>query len=169
MLSFDLRALESHAVRVDADLPADDPVWEDGDVRPVGAAHVTGRLSSAGAGKFYFSGQMTGTAAASCRRCLDDVQVPVDEALHLLLVEPGVDEAEEPDVYLIDARAHALDLRPALREEWLLAVNTFPLCRDDCRGLCPTCGANRNRTKCTCAPAADPRWNALTSPHDARR
>lgn len=170
MLSFDLRSLESHAARVDAELPADDPVWEEGDFRPVDAVRVTGRLSSAGVGRFYFSGRIAGAAAASCRRCLDDnVQVRVEEEVQLLLVEPGADEADEPDVFLIDVREHILDLRPAIREVWLLAVPAFALCRESCLGLCPTCGVNRNLAECSCTPAIDPRWSALTSLRDAKR
>ncbi len=170
MLSFDLRSLESHAARVDAELSADDPVWEEGDVPPVDAVRVTGRLSVAGAGRFYFSGRIEGTAAASCRRCLDDdVRVHVGEDLNLLLVEPGADEADEPDVFLIDVREHTLDLRPAIREEWLLAVPAFALCRESCLGLCPNCGTNRNLAECSCKPATDPRWNALMSHPDVRR
>jgi uncharacterized protein len=121
-------------------------------------------------GRFYFSGRIEGAAAASCRRCLDDnVQVPVEEDVHLLLVEPGADEADEPDVFLIDVREHILDLRPAIREEWLLAVPAFALCRESCLGLCPNCGVNRNLAECSCTPAIDPRWNALTSLRDAKR
>jgi uncharacterized protein len=166
MLSFDLRSLEATAVRVEAELPAEDPVWEEGDARPAGAVRVTGRLSSAGAGKFYFSGRIGGTANTSCRRCLDDVQLDVDLEVHLLLVDAAADEADQPDVYLIDARQHELDLRPAIREEWLLSVPQFAVCSDSCQGLCPTCGGNRNTGACTCRPAVDPRWSALSSLRD---
>lgn len=169
MLSFDLRSLESHAARVDAELSADDPVWQEEDVRPADALRVTGRLSSAGVGRFYFSGRIEGSAGTSCRRCLDDVQARVDEEVHLLLVEPGTDEADQPDVFLIDVRDHSLDLRQAIREEWMLSVPPFSLCQESCQGLCPNCGANRNVTECACTPAIDPRWSALVSPHDAER
>ena len=61
--------------------------------------------------------------------------------------------------------ARELDLRPALREEWLLHAPAFPLCREDCKGLCPQCGNDRNLAAdeggCACQPAADPRWAAL--------
>lgn len=166
MLSFDLRSLESVAARVDAELRSDDGVWEAGDARPITAVAVTGRLSAAGAGKFYFSGHIKGTAGSSCRRCLEDMHVSVDEALHLLLVDGTADEADEPDVYLIDARQHELDLRAAIREEWLLAVPQFAVCSESCQGLCPTCGGNRNTGACACKAATDPRWNALTSLRD---
>ena len=38
---------------------------------------------------------------------------------------------------------------------------SVPLCRPDCLGLCPTCGADRNEEPCTCAEPGDPRWAAL--------
>jgi uncharacterized protein len=166
MLSFDLRTLESTAARVEAVLPADDPVWEEGDALPVSGVSVSGRLSAAGAGKFYFSGRISGMAATSCRRCLEDLQVAVDQELHLLLVDGTSEEADQPDVYLIDVRQHELDVRPAIREEWLLAVPQFAECSETCQGLCPTCGGNRNVGACACKPAIDPRWSALSSLSD---
>jgi uncharacterized protein len=78
-----------------------------------------------------------------------------------LFAESGLDEAEEDDVVPIPAGARELDLRPAVREEWLLAVPAFALCKEDCLGLCVTCGADRNTGACTCAPATDPRWEGL--------
>ena len=48
-------------------------------------------------------------------------------------------------------------------EHTILALPDVPLCRDDCRGLCPQCGTNRNLGACSCAPDADPRspWTVL--------
>lgn len=163
MLSFDLRSLEAQAARVDGELAASDPIWEEGDPRPVEGVRVSGRLSQAGAGRFYFSGQLEGEASASCRRCLTEVRQKVSEEVHLLLVDGAADEADEADVYVIDARDRELDLRPAVREEWLLATPAFMVCSEDCKGLCPSCGANRNQEPCRCTPTVDPRWSALTS------
>ncbi len=166
MLSFDLRALEARAAVVDGALEPSDPVWDAGDPRPLEPLRITGRLSSAGAGHFYFRGQVQGVAAGECRRCLTDVTTPVTLDSHLVFVasdEEGADE--ESDAYRYDPELGELDLRPALREEWLLHAPAFPLCREDCRGLCPTCGADRNLAAeaggCACQPAADPRWAAL--------
>jgi uncharacterized protein len=162
MLCFDLRSLEARAESVDATLAGDDPVWETDDTRPADAGvHVSGRLSGAGHGRFYFSGRFEGAAQTQCRRCLIDVTSPVSDEVQLLFVESGLDDAEEDDVILIPANVRELDLRPALREEWLIAVPGFALCRDDCKGLCPSCGADRNTGECTCPPPSDPRWEAL--------
>ena len=162
MLCFDIRTLEARAESVDGRLEAGDPVWEEGDSRPADAGvHVTGRLSSAGQSRFYFSGKLEGTAVTECRRCLSSATVQVSEDIQLLFAQSGNDEADEDDVVPIPAGERELDLRPALREEWLLAVPAFALCREECRGLCPSCGADRNTEDCTCPPPSDPRWDAL--------
>lgn len=170
MLSFDLRSLESSAVRVDGILASDDKVWQDGDTRPSDGVHVTGRLSAAGTGRFYFNGRIEGAIDTTCRRCLVDVTAPVGADAHLHFRDAGKDDAEEdPDVYAISVKERDLDLRPAIREEWLLAVPPFVVCKEDCKGLCPRCGADLNLGACECAPSIDPRWNTLRSLDDVAR
>ena len=161
MLSFDIRSLASKAEHVDGFLAADDPVWREDDTRPSAPVHVVGRLSAAGGERYYFSGHLEGEAAAECRRCLTDVTMSVAEDVQLLFVEADTEGADDPDVYVVDPQAHDLDLRPALREQWLLAVPAFAECRDDCKGLCPTCGADLNAGACECAPVTDSRWETL--------
>lgn len=168
MLSYDVRSLASHAVHVDGRLSNDDPVWEEGDDRPADDIRVTGRLSAAGSGRVYFSGHLEGTAAGECRRCLVDVTVPVTDDVHLIFAEEGDEEADDPDVYRIDPRAPELDLRPAIREQWLLAAPAFVQCREDCKGLCPTCGTDLNTGACDCPPATDARWDSLRSLRDTQ-
>lgn len=143
-------------------MASNDPIWEVGDPRPAEPVHVTGRLSSAGGDRYYFSGRFEGMHSTECRRCLADVSVPVSEELHLLFAEAGDEEAEDADVYLLDPRAQELDLRPALREQWLLSVPAFSLCREDCKGLCTRCGADLNEGPCDCEAEIDPRWKGLT-------
>lgn len=161
MLSFDRSSLETKAVRVDGKLASDDPVWLEGDPRPDGDLTVTGRLSSAGEDKFYFSGRMSGELNEECRRCLGPATVKVDEELHLLFADADDEESDESDVYMLEPRGTTVDLRPALREQWLLAAPGLALCREDCKGLCPKCGADLNLGPCHCAPDVDPRWAAL--------
>ena len=55
-----------------------------------------------------------------------------------------------------------LDLEPIAHDACILELPLAPLCRADCLGLCPSCGANRNRETCTCTGKADPRWAALS-------
>jgi uncharacterized protein len=162
MLSFDIRSLETKAVQVDGSLGADDPVWEKGDLRPTEPIHVKGRLSSASEGRFYFSGRMEGSVRLPCRLCLEEVDVEVDDDVHFLLAEIGAEEADDPEVFLYDSNAHSIDLRPAIRETWLLSAPAYVQCSEDCKGLCPTCGTNLNESTCNCSTTrTDPRWDAL--------
>jgi uncharacterized protein len=163
MLSFDIQTLESKAVQVHEDLPAADPIWGDNDPRPTTGVHVEGRLSAAGDARFYLSGRISGSVQLNCRRCLVDVTAAVEEEIHSLFAPRGDSTAEDdPDVYLYDPGAYELDLRPAVRECWLLAAPVFVQCKPDCRGLCPQCGTDVNAGTCSCEPATpDSRWDAL--------
>lgn len=162
MLSFDIRSLESHAVVVDENLSNDDAVWQASDPKPADAVHVTGRLSAAGAGRFYWHGRIEGDLVLECSRCLAEARAHVEDEAHLIFAESGAEETDDPDVYELDPRADELDLRPAIREEWLLAAPTFALCRDDCKGLCPRCGADLNAGPHDCSQReSDRRWDTL--------
>jgi uncharacterized protein len=167
MLSFDIRSLESQAAQVDGELAPDDPVWEEDHVRPVKPILVHGRLSAAGPDRFYFSGRIKGETEISCRRCLKEVSVPVDEEAHFIFSSEGEDAEDDPDVFAFEPMAHSLDIRPAVRETWLLAVPGYVLCREDCKGLCPNCGTDWNNGTCECVPATtESRWDALRAIRD---
>lgn len=162
MLSFDIRSLETRAAQVNGSLSPEDPIWQEGDLRPTDPILVKGRLSSAGEGRFYFTGRIQGHTQLPCRLCLEEVDVEVDEDVHLLLAETGAEEAEDPDVFLYDPAERMLDLRPAVRENWLLTVPGYAQCSDDCKGLCATCGTNLNENTCNCTTTTtDSRWDAL--------
>jgi uncharacterized protein len=163
MLSFDIRSLTEHAITVDDTLSAEDPVWLEGDAKPSGPIRVKGRLSSAGPGRFYWHGVIEGDVELPCRRCLGEASGHVSAEAHLIFAEAEAEDVtDDPDVFVLDDRSPELDLRPAVREQWLLNVPGYALCRDDCQGLCPTCGAELNLGPCACAAtAADPRWETL--------
>lgn len=161
MLSFDIRSVEARAVQVDAELSPTDSVWQHGDQVPATPLRVTGRLSSAGSGKLYWHGRLAGNVVLPCRRCLADTTVQVQDETYVIFAEAGSDELDDPDVYVLSERSTQLDLRPAVREQWLLNVPTYALCREDCQGICPTCGKDLNEGACDCAPNTDARWGAL--------
>ena len=161
MLSFDKRSIEARAAVVDDSLPADDPVWQEGDPVPAGPLRVTGRLSSAGSGRFYWHGRIAGEVALPCRRCLTDTKSRVEDETHVIFAEAGSDEADDPDVVVLDERSMMLDLRGSVREQWLLNVPSYAVCREDCRGICPTCGKDLNEGPCECPVDRDARWDGL--------
>ena len=102
------------------------------------------------------TGTVEGAWEAPCRRCLrpvqGDLRVDVQE-----LFEP---EPRDGESYRL-GHDH-IDLEPLAREALTLDLPLAPLCSADCRGLCPTCGADLNQGDCDCPPAqVDPRWAAL--------
>lgn len=161
MLSFDIRSVASHAAEVEGAVAPDDPIWMPDDVHPDAALRVSGRLSGAGHGRFYFSGRFTGTTTLECRRCLTPVAVAVTDDASAIFSDEENEDADDPDVYPLEPGGAVVDLRPAIREQWLLNVPAFVQCRPDCKGICPTCGADLNAGPCECGPATDSRWNAL--------
>jgi uncharacterized protein len=78
----------------------------------------------------------------------------VQNEAHLLFADANDENADEPDVFPLATGGQNIDLRAAIREQWLLEASGLPLCRPDCMGLCATCGAERNAGPCACQPAA---------------
>ncbi len=112
------------------------------------------RMSCYRAGhEVFFSGVVTGVVVGQCARCLESFEFALTAPVSLVFVPRAgrwqeEEEAGDIDVYVYDGEE--IDLSPALRERILLALPTLPLCQDTCRGLCPRCGANRNRPGCEC-------------------
>ena len=102
-----------------------------------------------------------------CSRCLRDVDMPVrvdleEEFLASVDANTGapLPPPEDKEAFRIDAH-HTLDLEEAVRQSWTVALPMQPLCRPDCRGLCPSCGQDLNQRACGCAAEEDSRWSAL--------
>jgi uncharacterized protein len=73
-------------------------------------------------------------------------------------------ELKEGDMDVLYLEGEVLETRPILLEQLQLNIPMKPLCRPDCKGLCPICGADRNRAACNCEEASpDPRWAALAT------
>ena len=114
------------------------------------------------------SGDLATSLELACARCLEPVVEDVKRSFDLLYRPQGTDAGhEELSVTAAEAeigyyRGEGLLLEDTLREQVLLSVPLKVLCRENCLGLCPTCGKNRNAELCSCAqPVEDPRWAAL--------
>ncbi len=92
-----------------------------------------------------------------CRRCSVAVTGASDVAVAERFVTPA-DPVDE-EAYPIDG--DVIDLRQLVHDAVLLDLPLAPLCRSDCRGLCPVCGIDRNEATCECQPVSDPRWATL--------
>jgi len=120
----------------------------------------------------HLSGKVTGTLVMTCARCLVDYTTPTDEEFSAVYMrrESFVDEGEnldevelsgeDMDVQFFDG--DELDLWPPARDQLILAAPMRPLCKDECRGLCPLCGADLNEKDCGCdRTPTDPRLAGL--------
>jgi uncharacterized protein len=168
MLQVDLRELAHGPVDTAGELALDDPLWAGLEITLTEPVRVSGRLQATGEGRYYWHGSVRSAVAAPCRRCLQPVTVGLDEDVSALFSRDA-DALEDPDAYALASDAREIDLRPAIREEMILAAPQYVLCREDCRGLCPRCGQDLNAGPCGCAPEPDLRWSALASLRDKLR
>ncbi len=162
MLQVDLRELARGPVDTRAELAGDDPLFEGLEVPLTEPVQVTGRLQAAGDGRFYWRGSLATRLERECRRCLVPVVTPVAADIAALFSQDP-DAQEDPNSYPLAPDATQIDLRPAVREELLLAVPQWVVCREECRGLCPRCGKDLNAGPCGCPPAPDARWQGLAA------
>ena len=102
------------------------------------------------------SGRVDARWAAECRRCLRPIEGGVTAGFRELF-EPHPTEGETWPL-----RQERVDLEPLAREAVLVELPLAPLCQEDCRGLCSTCGADLNQGPCGCLRTdRDPRWDVL--------
>ncbi len=146
-------------------------------LRLAGPVEFDGRLIRRGE-RYQLTGKARGTVELACSRCLEPFDWPVDAEVDLTYVPdrrvpvPADAEVELQDDDLSTAyyHDHVLDLAGMLREQFHLALPMQPLCREECRGLCPQCGTNRNAESCDCRTTwEDPRLAALRSLNSPRR
>jgi uncharacterized protein len=113
--------------------------------------------------RFRLVGAVTTELELTCSRCLDPFALPVDRAFDLRYLPAGAAqpdaaddddeiEVEDDDVALTFYRDEQIDLNELLREQFYLALPMKPLCKEDCKGICPQCGTNRNTAPCDCNP-----------------
>ena len=133
--------------------------------RPLGGAAQLTRTATG----ILVSAQLTVEADLACARCLQPFRRPLEIAFDEEYV-PERDPATglppagaDPDAFRIDPRQH-LDLTEAIRQYGQAALPISPRCREECAGLCPRCGADRNESPCGCSGQdEDPRWGPLAA------
>ena len=120
---------------------------------------------------YYLKGRLSYEQTLACIRCLTPIVEPTEAEVELMIeVVPhghsagGERELRETELGLITVEGEILETDPILYEQLQLGVPMKPLCRPDCLGLCPVCGADRNVTACSCAESkGDSRWAALAA------
>ena len=121
---------------------------------------VKGKLEFMNTGNLLLvTGEIETELAFQCSRCLVDMTLPVkaevEEEFRIEKVGDAVRvlPLDEDDVEPELVKDNKLDIQELIRQNLLLEMPIKPLCRPDCRGLCPTCGENLNLRKCACPPA----------------
>jgi len=105
--------------------------------------------------ELFFNGELKATTRAVCARCAEEFEGLNIRNFRYILVprvigdHNGRDEQGD-DLEFAVYDGDEVDLAPLVQEQVLLALPTRPLCREDCRGLCPQCGLNLNEHQCTC-------------------
>jgi len=115
--------------------------------------------------ELFLTGEVEAEGIASCARCVEEFRVERNRAFRYVFAPKaiGYDSRQGPDDLEFSVyEGDSVDLTPLVREQVLLALTDRPLCREDCRGLCPQCGANLNEKVCGCAvEKLDPRLSVL--------
>jgi uncharacterized protein len=138
-----------------------------GDVWLAGPAEFRGEAQLL-AGKVHIRGIVAADVETNCSRCLEPVTRRVEAAFDDVFVD-SKEETTAGEMQVADADLDEqlviggkVDLVDVIREQILLAMPEQIYCRENCLGLCPKCGENRNLIDCNCADDdIDPRWAAL--------
>ena len=149
-------------------------VYQPDDLNPVdervklsGPATVKGKVRLSG-NEVFVNGHVDTRAQVECDRCLKPIELPVNADFELEYITGSEYESSaaaalteaEMSVSVFDG--DAIDVDEIVKEQILLAVPTRMLCREDCKGICPQCGTDRNAGECACVTnEIDPRWAAL--------
>src|SRR5687767_6978064 len=131
-------------------------------------AAVTGKVRLSG-NQVFVNGHVETRAQVECDRCLKPVELPVSADFELEYITGsqyesggGVIELTEAEMSVAVFDGEGIDVDEIVKEQVLLAVPTRMLCREECKGICPQCGMDRNTGECTCVTTdIDPRWAAL--------
>jgi DUF177 domain-containing protein len=125
--------------------------------------------------ELFFMGDLHTTTRAVCARCTEEFAASSDRGFRFVLSPRAAGLGEENDLRYEDLEfsvydGDEIDLSPLVREQVLLSLPTRSLCDEECRGLCPRCGTNRNYARCGCSAAAvDPRLAILRTVKLGRR
>ena len=136
-------------------------------IRLTEPATVNGKVRLSG-NEVFVNGHIDAHAQVECDRCLQQIEMPVSADFALEYITGSDYESSEMAELTEDAMAvsvfdgNAIDVDEIVKEQVLLAVPTRVLCREDCRGICPECGIDKNTGECHCVTDdIDPRWAAL--------
>ncbi len=165
-----IKEMEVRKVRFDHTFPAGEIDFAEAGVRQAGPLKSSGvaELLETTGDEVRITGRLSVVMETECDRCLVTAQFPLDANFDLFY-HPMAEIAKDEEVAIDPGEAEigfyegqGLELEDILREQVLLLLPMQRTCREDCKGICPVCGRNRNEVACDCRPNAfDDRWAAL--------
>lgn len=116
--------------------------------------------------EFYCRGTVECLATIECVRCLDPYNIELSQDIDFFAVAETSARtsrhSDAEDYVVFQGQDMVARLDDIVRQAIILALPSKPLCKEDCAGLCPECGANLNRGGCSCVREdTDPRWEGL--------
>ncbi len=114
--------------------------------------------------QLYLKTNLQTTGRFTCDRCLDDFDLSLSAHYQIVYLteEMPTGRGREEEIQYIGPDTTLLDLVEDVRQYLVLAIPQKLLCKEECRGLCQVCGANKNKTSCSCVEnEVDPRWDGL--------
>jgi uncharacterized protein len=165
-----VKEMEVRKVRFDETFQAGQLDLSDQGVRQIGplSASGTAELLANTEGEVRIQGRLKVEIGYECDRCLGQAVFPM-EASFDLFYQPASVIGRDEEIEIDEGEAEigfyengGIELEDVLREQVLLALPMQRVCREECLGICPVCGRNRNETDCECRPThADDRWATL--------
>ena len=163
----DLITLKSSPFEFDFSIPAGEIKLESDDAELKNDVRVKGFLTKRIV-QVDVAGEIFALLEVECSRCLQEIEKNFEVKFEAVFVTPeNFTEAKEAELNATDLdvsvfEGDKIDLTELVREQILLNLPEQVFCREDCKGLCEKCGANRNLIDCKCIEKEiDPRWSAL--------
>ena len=165
---FSVKELEIKKVRFEVTFPPGEIEYDEGltQATPL-EARGTAELLANTLGEIRIRGDLKVRMRSDCDRCLEPAEFPIDSNFDLFYRPAQGDLGEEVEIdggesEIAFYEGGGIELMDVLREYVLLSMPMQRICREDCHGICPVCGQNRNATKCACqVKPMDDRWSAL--------
>jgi uncharacterized protein len=103
----------------------------------------------------YLEGNIQTVVEMGCSRCLESARLPIHAIFKYVLTPAQAEHQEEKELCTEDLdfvyyQDDLIDLDPLVAEQIILQIPMKLLCQEDCKGLCPRCGINRNTSSCQC-------------------
>ncbi|HXK01311.1 MAG TPA: DUF177 domain-containing protein [Verrucomicrobiae bacterium] len=165
-----VKELELRKVRFDETFAPGKIDFTGEDLEQASPLHAIGsaELVEESEAQIRIQGSYTVEMVAQCDRCLVRARFPLNAGFDLFY-RPVSEIAREEEVEIDSGETEigfyeggGIELEEILREQVLLALPMQRVCSEDCKGICPVCGKNRNETACDChVQTADDRWSAL--------